>query len=492
MQIYPLSGEDNVQKKAYNFTIGIILTLLISSFSLSIPLEAQTPFFPHISVQPSSQEVPLGETFQIQIYVDAMEYRIRGVAIDLSYTPTILQVKNITLGPLLGSSILVKPGSGDDGAGNIHYTVVTTQSLSSSQGVFLTINFLVIGGTPGSLHLLRLAGELYSWSYDKIPDVEINLGFFTIGEPDYDEYFLSVILSGFDSNYDGYNDAVHVLMDAGTMGESTKISVQGTLLDPEGGTDDDAQISWTTPGATPEARSLYLYGDGPEGWFTVTLDLFDKRNQHEDSWTGTIYLYPLTLPVTYTYINATLLPQIVQAGDSFSLSVAITPGRPLAGIHLGISFNPSFLTIKDVQEGDLFQGITHSFNKGTTDNPNGTLAQIYATTLNDTVADPGIFLIVNMAAKYFPGMATLSIIDARADDPAGKSVPLVITNGTLIIEKGTLYDLTGDGRVNILDLVILARRWGETGTPGWMPEDLNWDGTINIQDIIILANNWTQ
>jgi len=490
--MYPLSGEDNVQNQTYIVTIGIILILLFGPFSLSIPLKAHTPFYPHISIQPSSQEVPLGGTFQIQIYVDAMQYRLRGVTIDLSYTHTILQVKNITLGSLFGSSVIIMPGSGDNGAGNIHYRVITSQSLGSSQGVFLTINFLVIGGTSGSLHILRLTGELYSWNYDKIPGVEINSGFFTIGEPDSDEYFQSVILSGVDSNYDGYHDAVHVLMDARTTDGSMKVSVRGVLLDPEGGTDDDAQISWTTPGSTPEARSLFLYGNSPEGWFTVTLDLFDKHNQHEDSWTGTIYLYPLTLPVTYTYINATLLPQIVQAGDSFSLSVAITPGRPLAGIHLGISFNPSFLAIKDVREGDLFHGITHSFNKGTIDNPNGALTQIYATTINDTVTDPGIFLIVNMTTKYFPGMATLSIMDARADDPAGKSTPLVITNGTLVIEKGTLYDITGDGHVNILDLVILARRWGETGTPGWIHEDLNWDGTINIQDIIILANNWTQ
>ena len=469
--------------------IGIILVLFFSSFSLFIALEAKTPFVPQIALQPASQEVIIGEAFQVDIYVDAMDYRLRGVTIALTYPSSILQVKNVTLGPLFGSSAIIKPGSGDDGAGHIRYTVVTSRSLSSSKGIFLTINFHLLGGTPDSLHFLRLTGVLYSWNYKIIPETQITSGYFTIREPDYDEYFISVSLSGFDSNGDGHNDAVQVIMDVTTTGGVMDVSVRGTLIDPRGSKDDEVRVSWQIPGATSDARSLSLYGDGPEGWFNVTLNLFDKRNHFEDSWTGTIYLFPLTIPVTY--VNATPSLQTVQAGDSFSLAVTITPGRPLAGIQLGITFNPSFLSITDVQEGDLFEGITHYFNKGIIDNHNGTITQIYATTIESLVTDPGTFVIVNMTAKNLSGMSTFSIINALIVSPDGIESPLVIQNASIRVETLSFYDLNGDTRINILDLVLVVSHWGEIGTPRWIIADVNIDGVINVLDVLLLGEHWT-
>jgi len=54
-------------------------------------------------------------------------------------------------------------------------------------------------------------------------------------------------------------------------------------------------------------------------------------------------------------------------------------------------------------------------------------------------------------------------------------------------------DLNGDGKVNILDLLMIASQLGWTGTPGSNPEDLNQDGTVNILDLIICVRflGWT-
>ena len=43
-------------------------------------------------------------------------------------------------------------------------------------------------------------------------------------------------------------------------------------------------------------------------------------------------------------------------------------------------------------------------------------------------------------------------------------------------------DVTGDGIVNILDLVVVANAFGEAAP------DLNGDGIVNIQDLVIVAN----
>jgi hypothetical protein len=483
------TGRIKVRYHTSIVIIGTIVALIFSSFSLSIVPEAKTPFIPQIALQPISQEVSIGETFQVDIYVDAMDNRLRGVTLDLIYPSRILQVKNITLGSLFGSFAIINPQSGDDGAGHIHYTVLTSQRLSSSKGIFLSITFLLSKGTPDSLHFFKLSGSLYSWNYKKIPETQITSGYFTIREPDYDEYFKSVSLSGFDSNGDGYNDGIQVIMDVITTGGAIDVSVKGTLLDPRGNKDDEARVSWQISGATINAKSLSLYGDGPEGWFTVTLHLFDNRNHFEDSWTGTLYLFPLALPITY--VNATPSIQAVQFGASFSIAITIDPGRPLAGIQLVITFDPSFLSITDIQKGDLFEGITHYFNKGIIDNKNGTITQIYATTIESIVTDPGTFIIVNMTAKNLSGMSTFSIINALIAAPDGIESPLVIQNASIYVETLYFYDFNGDTRINILDLVFVVSHWGEIGTPGWIIADVNTDGVINVLDVLLLSEHWT-
>ena len=48
-----------------------------------------------------------------------------------------------------------------------------------------------------------------------------------------------------------------------------------------------------------------------------------------------------------------------------------------------------------------------------------------------------------------------------------------------------LADANGDGVVNILDLVLVASHFGESGETG---ADLNSDGVVNIQDLVLVAN----
>lgn len=52
------------------------------------------------------------------------------------------------------------------------------------------------------------------------------------------------------------------------------------------------------------------------------------------------------------------------------------------------------------------------------------------------------------------------------------------------------WDLNGDGLCNIGDVVRIGLRWGESGTPGWIPEDLNIDGVINIGDVVVVGLHW--
>jgi hypothetical protein len=52
------------------------------------------------------------------------------------------------------------------------------------------------------------------------------------------------------------------------------------------------------------------------------------------------------------------------------------------------------------------------------------------------------------------------------------------------------WDLNADHVCNIGDVVVIGLVWGQTGTPGWIPQDLNSDGAINIGDVVVLGLHW--
>lgn len=52
------------------------------------------------------------------------------------------------------------------------------------------------------------------------------------------------------------------------------------------------------------------------------------------------------------------------------------------------------------------------------------------------------------------------------------------------------WDLNGDHVCNIGDVVVIGLRWGETGEPGWIPEDVNKDGVVNIGDVVVIGLYW--
>ena len=53
-------------------------------------------------------------------------------------------------------------------------------------------------------------------------------------------------------------------------------------------------------------------------------------------------------------------------------------------------------------------------------------------------------------------------------------------------------DVNADGRVNLVDLNLLAMAWNATaGSSNWNSNaDLNGDGKVAIGDLNILARNW--
>ncbi|HVQ00730.1 MAG TPA: hypothetical protein VMT57_04375, partial [Candidatus Thermoplasmatota archaeon] len=54
-----------------------------------------------------------------------------------------------------------------------------------------------------------------------------------------------------------------------------------------------------------------------------------------------------------------------------------SPARPVKGFELKVAFNPTYLKVDNVTEGDFFQGYSTFFNNGTIDNQAGTIINVY-------------------------------------------------------------------------------------------------------------------
>jgi hypothetical protein len=117
---------------------------------------------------------------------------------------------------------------------------------------------------------------------------------------DYYENFYSVTESTYDSDSDGYVDTITLEMDVDTWlymetpGEYVDVTVEGELYDPDGYLDDSNYTTWLIYGDETEYGYLDLTAtSGDPGDYGYYLDLYDDSANWEDSWFGSVYLYPV-------------------------------------------------------------------------------------------------------------------------------------------------------------------------------------------------------
>jgi parallel beta-helix repeat protein len=206
---------------------------------------------------------------------------------------------------------------------------------------------------------------------------------------------------------------------------------------------------------------------------------------------------PLTMPAVTptptptptpeaTTINITPSTKTVLPG-AFTVNVTVEPEVPIAGVQFDLNFDPSLLRANNVTEGNLLKqgGANTYFYSGTIDNAAGTITCVASaiTTPGETVSTPGVFATIQMTAKTAAGTSTLDLSNVIVGDINGNPVAIAANDGSVRISTAP-WDVNGDGFVNILDMILVGQHFGETGSPGWIPEDVNCDGVIDVRDML--------
>lgn len=140
------------------------------------------------------------------------------------------------------------------------------------------------------------------------------------------------------------------------------------------------------------------------------------------------------------------------------------------------------ITVNGISDGATVTEAGLSFSVAASDNKEDTVTPIVK--LNGTVlaaGDSG-----NYSCTLAEGNNTITV---EATDAAGNMAQKNVT--VYFIGATPQPDVNYDLQVNILDMVLIGQRWGQTGSPGWIKEDVNKDGKIDVLDMILVGQHWT-
>ena len=181
----------------------------------------------------------------------------------------------------------------------------------------------------------------------------------------------------------------------------------------------------------------------------------------------------------------------IHIGDTFTVELNAENVSDLAGWQFDISFDATVLEVVEVNEGDFLktESSTTFFQEGTIDNATGKITGLSSARLSEGGATgTGTLLSVTFAAKTM-GEARLVLHNFELGSITGEHIAAESYEVVITIEgQLTIGDVNRDGRVSILDLVLVAQHFGKT-VPANSEVDMNGDGIINVLDLILVSQN---
>lgn len=181
-------------------------------------------------------------------------------------------------------------------------------------------------------------------------------------------------------------------------------------------------------------------------------------------------------------------PAIIKGEDyapntDFAIGVFVANTSDLSVATLNISYKPSILSYRGLYLGALNHGPKPKWQ---VDDEKGFFW------LNVTYGDPittgtPIMLVTLTFSILARGETTLDMHDTQLIDRDGQTILHVTDDG--YFNNLPSYDINKDGKIDILDVALVASAFGSyPGHPRWNPDvDLNGDSKIDIRDIAIVA-----
>ena len=170
------------------------------------------------------------------------------------------------------------------------------------------LDLTATSGDPGYYeYYIDLYDDLANWEDSWFGAVYLYpIGYGVVS--DHYESFYSVAYSTFDSDSDGYDDSVRLTADVDTTSSYAYVTIYGDLIYLDTYLVDSNFTTWLIYDDKTEYGYLDLTAtSGDPGYYEYYLDLYDDLANWEDSWFGSVYLYPIGYGITPT-LTPTQIP----------------------------------------------------------------------------------------------------------------------------------------------------------------------------------------
>ena len=188
--------------------------------------------------------------------------------------------------------------------------------------------------------------------------------------------------------------------------------------------------------------------------------------------------------VSYTFSKTP-----IHREDTFTLNIGATDVSDMAGWGFDIGFDPAALEAISVAEGGFLKmASTTFFQGGTINNATGKIEGLNALRLSTALGVNGTGTLVQVTFKAkSSGETRVTLENFQFGDSNGEPIPAGPHQIRFTVEgRLATGDVNRDGRVSVLDLILIAQQLGNRVTAG-SPVDLNGDGVVSILDLILTA-----
>lgn len=171
-------------------------------------------------------------------------------------------------------------------------------------------------------------------------------------------------------------------------------------------------------------------------------------------------------------------------GEIVNITVDCTLSQAIKGYELIVYFNPAVVQVNSVSTGTIFDDFEEFHSDGEINNTAGSITKIFGVILGPgNTTQPGDLITISFTTINY-GISPILLVDVGLCNES-QYIQRTVINGSIRVTQS--WDLDGNGVCGSGDLMIILQHWGQKGTPGWIPEDLDLDGKIGIIDAIIIA-----
>ncbi len=193
-----------------------------------------------------------------------------------------------------------------------------------------------------------------------------------------------------------------------------------------------------------------------------------------------------TEPLALTVSGGTARP-----GETVQVTVDLTKNGGLVAARLHLTYDPSVLTLTDVQDSGLLAGATFVAGRDLAEVPYTVLWEDALTHTNHTATGTLVTYTFRVSENAEAGTTpvTLTYDEHSTYNVDLQSVACAITNANVTVVTRTPGDSNGDGVLDLKDVVLMRRflagGWDVTVETDNM--DVNGDGTVSLKDSTLLS-----